>query len=320
MDDHLWDYRNPYEWMRRIRSSSMPPLIICCALTGGIVGKESNPNLPESAEEQAEQTYEAYRAGAAEVHIHARNPREQWISSGETEVYRNVNALVREKCPDIIINNTTGSLGLTIEQRMASLDAGPELASLNLGPFVLNLRLKARKDPLPSPRDEVLLDQCIPLSYGDIAVMARRMKEKGIKPEMELFHPGMYWVMHDLIDRGLLEPPYLVQFVLGFQTSSYPTPKNLLSLLDELPPQSMFQVIGVGPFQLPMTVMGMILGGHVRVGMEDNQFYRRGQPVKSNAELVERAVRMAKDMNREVATPAQARSMMGLSQIPSKYS
>ena len=120
-------------------------------------------------------------------------------------------------------------------------------------------------------------------------------------------------------DRGLVDPPYDFQFVMGFQTSSFPTPANLLGLVNELPPQSIFSVIGVGYFQIPMNVMGIMLGGHVRVGMEDNLYYAKGQKLKSNAELVARIVRIAKEMNREIATPAQAREMLGISQEPTQY-
>ncbi len=318
-EDYIWDYRNTYEWMQRVRKG-LPPLIISCAITGGVQGKEANENLPETPEEQAEHTYEAYRAGASIVHVHARNPEAWWLTSSNPEDYIRVNSLIRSKCPDIIINNTTGGgPEMPTEQRMASIYANPELCSLNLGPFVLKVPLAERAEPLPSPRPAMLYDRCIPNSYADISLYAKTMKEKGIKPEMELYHPGQYWVMFDLIQQGLVEPPYDVQFVMGFQTSSYPTPKNLLGLIDELPPQSIFFAIGVGPFQLPMTVMAILLGGHVRVGMEDNLYYRRGQKVKSNAELVARTVRIAREMNREIATPQQAREMLGISQEPSQY-
>ncbi len=318
-DDYMWDYRNPYEWMSRTRKG-LPPLIISVAITGGVEGKEANENLPETPEEQAEQTYEAYKAGASIVHVHARNPEVWWMTSSNPEDYLRINAMIRDKCPDIIINNTTGGgPELTTEQRMASIYANPELCSLNLGPFVLKVPLRERAEPLPSPRPAMVYDRCIPNSYADISLYAKTMKEKGIKPEMELYHPGMYWVVQDLIMQGLIDPPYDIQFVMGFQTSSFPTPKNLLSLIDELPPQSIFFAIGVGPYQLPMTVMSVLLGGHVRVGMEDNLYYSRGRKLKNNAELVARMVRIAHELNREVATPQQAREMLGISQEPSSY-
>ena len=117
----------------------------------------------------------------------------------------------------------------------------------------------------------------------------------------------------------LIDPPYLFQFVMGYQTSFYATPQNVLSFIHELPANSVYEVAGLGQFQLPMTVMSILLGGHVRVGLEDNIYYKRGQLLKSNAEAVERIVRIARDMNREIATPAQARQIFGVSSKPSKY-
>ena len=317
--DYIWDYKDVYEWMLKTRKG-MPPLIISCAITGGVQGKEAHENLPEMPEEQAEQTLGAYEAGASIVHVHARNPEVWWMTSSNPEDYLKINAQIRAKCPDIIINNTTGGgPEQTTEQRMASIYANPELCSLNLGPFVLKVPMKERGEPFPHPRPEMVYDRCVPNSYADISMYAQTMKEKGIKPEMELYHPGMYWVFNDLLMQGLLEAPYDIQFVMGFQTSSFPTPANLLGLVNELPKESIFFAIGVGPFQIPMNVMAIMLGGHVRVGMEDNLYYARGRKVKDNAELVARIVRIAKEMNREVATPAQAREMLGISQTPSSY-
>lgn len=318
-EEYMWDYRNPYEWMQRTRKG-LPPLIISCAITGGVQGKEANENLPETPEEQAEQTFEAYRAGASIVHVHARNPEVWWMTSANPDDYLKINTLIRARCPDIIINNTTGGgPELSTEQRMASIFANPELCSLNLGPFVLKVPMKERAEPFPHPRPAMVYDRCIPNSYADIELYAKTMKEKGVKPEMELYHPGMYWVVQDLIMEGLIDPPYDIQYVMGFQTSSFPTPANLLSLINELPPQSIFFAIGVGHYQLPMNVMAIMLGGHVRVGMEDNLYYSRGRKLENNAELVARIARIAREMNREVATPAQAREMLGISQTPSSY-
>jgi 3-keto-5-aminohexanoate cleavage enzyme len=319
VEDSIWDYRNPYEWMDKVRTG-LPPLIIAVAITGGVHGKEYSEYLPETPEEQAEQTYEAYQAGASIVHIHARNPECWWLASSNPEDYLKVNALVREKCPDIIINNTTGGgKGLSMEQRMASIYANPELNSLNLGPFVLKVQMKERSEPIPNPRPAMLFNECLPCSYDDISTFAKEMKEKGIKPEMELYHPGMYWVVQDLIMQDLIEPPYDIQFVLGFQTGSFPTPANLLSLINELPPQSIFFTIGTSYFQLPMNVASIMLGGHVRVGLEDNVYYSRGRKMKSNAEGVARIARIAGEMNREIATPQQAREMLGISGTPATY-
>lgn len=320
MQDFIWDYRNPYEWMKRARTTSFPPLIITCAISGGIQGKEANPNIPETVEEQAESTYEAYRAGASMVHTHVRDPECLYNCSGDPEQYRLANALIREKCPDIIINNTTGGgPGMTPEQRLCVLESNPEVATLNMGPDVMLMTLKERKAPLTHPRPERKIEGVAPIDYAEVALFASEMKKHGIKPEMEVYHPGQFWTAWHAIDKGLIEKPFLFQFVMGYQTSSYGTPQNVLNLISQLPDESVYEVAGLGPYQLPLTTLSIILGGHVRVGLEDNVYYERGRLLSSNAEAVERVVRIARELNREIATPEQARKMMGLSPTPTAY-
>ncbi len=319
MTNAIWDFKNPYEWMERAARSTFPPLIVCCAISGGIQGKEVNPNLPETAEEQAQSAYEAYNAGASMIHVHVRNTQKLYESSDSAEEYRAVNRMIRARCPDVIINNTTGgSYGMSDEQRLACLDAAPEVASLNLGPEMYKFRAKARNAPLTHPRPELNLDGLHPATYAQINHYAREMQQRGIKPEMEMYHPGMYWVIQDLQRENLIAPPYLIQFVLGTTTGSFANPWTIMSLLQELPPNALFEVIGTGAYQLPLNTLAIILGGHVRVGMEDNVYYKKGQLLASNAQAVERIVRVARELNREIATPAQAREMLGLSPIPSQ--
>jgi len=181
------------------------------------------------------------------------------------------------------------------------------------------MTLPPRKPPLSGRDQEIHRDVCIPITYGDTERYARTMLENGVKPELEVYNSGQFWLVNNLIQKNLVQEPYLIQLVMGFQSGSYPTPKNLLAFLDELPPKSLFEVIGVGNFQLPMTTMAIILGGHVRTGMEDTLFYSKGQLCKSNAELVGRVVRLARELNREVATPMQARKMLNISPKPSAY-
>ncbi len=317
--EHVWDFGNSYQYMEKVRKG-MPPLIITVALTGGMHGKEANPNLPEAPEEQVEQAYESYQAGASIVHVHARRPDNRSLVSANPDDYRLVNSMIRAKCPDIIINNTTGGgPGMTSEQRMASLYANPELASLNCGPFIFQTTLKARVPPLSGRPENLFVDTCIPVSYAETELYARTMKEKGIKPELEVYNQGQFWLVNNLIAKGLISPPYMIQFVMGFQSGAYPTPKNLINMIEHLPADSMFQCIGVGPFQVPIITLGMIMGGHVRVGMEDNVYLERKKLARSNAEFVERVVRIAKEMGREIATPAQARKMLNISETPSRY-
>jgi 3-keto-5-aminohexanoate cleavage enzyme len=141
---------------------------------------------------------------------------------------------------------------------------------------------------------------------------ATEMKTRGIKPELETYHPGGAWVIRDLIQQGLVEKPYWIQTVMGYQTSSYPTVQHVLDMLRDFPDDTIWLCSGIGPFQLPMTTLALLLGGHVRVGLEDNVYFRRGELAQSNAQLVERTARLARELGREVATPQQARQMLGL--------
>lgn len=189
LDSRTWRYSDAFAYLERV--GKMPPVIICCACNGGIQGKESNPALPETADEIADSVYGAYRAGASMVHIHARDPKHQTRPSTTTEVWLEVNRKVRERCPDIIINNTTGGgPGMTMEERLQCLSARPEVASLNLTPDMSKFRLKARPDTLPDPHPEAVYDECIPFSYRLVSEFAAAMKSHGVKPEMETYHSG----------------------------------------------------------------------------------------------------------------------------------
>lgn len=315
---YTWDYANSYEWMDKV--TKMDPLIIICSVNGGVQGKEANPAIPEKPDEIAQSTYDAYNAGASSVHIHGRNPNRLYECTAEVEVYKEINQKVRAKCPEIIINNTTGhGPGVTMEERYLCLDARPELASLNMGPDMSKFRLPARPAPLEHPHEELIFDECIPFTYGIIENLASVMKEKGVKPEMEIYHPGNYWVSQELIKKELIEPPYFFQFIMGYQTSMYPTPDNLIKMVSELPKDAIFSAVGIGKFQWIMTTLSIMLGGHVRVGLEDNVYLKRGVKLTSNAEAVEKIVRIARELGREIATPAQAREMLGISPEPSKY-
>jgi len=314
----VWEYTNQQEWLKRVAQGNLPPLIITVAITGGAHGKEINPNHPETAEEQAQQTYDCYNAGASMVHIHARQPANLSLTSGDPAVYRRVNALIREKCPEIIIMDTSGGgMGVSEDEALASVEANPEVASLDMGPLAVRFFFKKR--PEVGRAEDFEGEGATTVTFGRTEKFAKAMLEKGIKPEMEVWHTGQLWLVQNLIDKGLVKPPYLIQFVMGFQSGAYATPKELLHLLESAPMPSVFFVLGVGPLQTPMITMGILLGFHVRTGMEDNVYYRRGKFCKNNAQLVERVVRIAKELGREIATPKQARKMLGLSAKPSQY-
>jgi len=316
--DYVWNYASTYDYLERVMK--MPPCIIVCAVNGGIQGKETNPAIPETPDEIAGSVYEAYRAGASMVHIHARNPEKLWGGATKSETWFEVNSKVRAKCPDIIINNTTGGgVDSTMKDRLSCLDANPEVCSLNLVPDMSRYRVKERKSPLLHPHPELHFDETVGYSYKTITHFATEMKKRRIKPEIETYHPGGAWVLNDLIQQDLIEKPYWIQSVMGYQTSSYPTVENVLQIIKEFPEDSLWLCSGISAHQLPMTTLAIIMGGHVRVGLEDNVYYKHGELAKSNAQLVERSVRLIKELNREVATPSQARKMLGLSQTPSQY-
>jgi 3-keto-5-aminohexanoate cleavage enzyme len=309
----IWGYTNTYEYMQRVREG-FPPVIICCACNGGMQGQEYNAAIPETPAEIAASVGAAYEAGAAMVHVHARNPEYLPGPAKRAVDWQEVNDRIRERCPDIIINNTTGGgPGMTDEERLASLDVRPEMASLNLVPDMSRFTLKERAAPLRDPRPPFEYDDCWPVSYKLVTWFATEMKKRRIKPELETYHPGGAWVIRDLIRQGLVEKPYWIQTVMGYQTSSYPTVQHVLDMLRDFPDDTVWLCSGIGPFQLPMTTLALLLGGHVRVGLEDNIYYRRGELARGNAQLVERAVRLARELGREVATPQQARETLGLS-------
>jgi len=146
----------------------------------------------------------------------------------------------------------------------------------------------------------------------NIEALAREMQKKGIKPELEVFNNGHLNEAYRLIGKDILDPPYYINVILGPGTFTIPRPKNLLNMVQNLPEESEFNVLATGKHQLPLTTMGAIMGGHVRVGMEDNLYYERGQPVESNAQLVERSAGIIERLGRELATPDEAREILGM--------
>ncbi|MFC1944017.1 3-keto-5-aminohexanoate cleavage protein [Chloroflexota bacterium] len=317
----VWEYNNQQEWLKRVAKSTLPPLIITVATTGGVQGKEINPNHPETMEETADQTAECYKLGASIVHLHCRNPDNPAMTSSDPKDYWRLNGLVREKCPDIIINNTTGGGqgANTPEERIRSLEANPEMCSFNMGPLAFRGLAKRRESPLSGRPEDIPLDSVLSINYGENEMYAKAMLERGIIPEMEVYHPGQWWLVYNVIEKGLVKPPYDIQFCMGMSSGSHPTPKQLLFMLETAPMPSVLHVLGVGHYQTPMITMGILLGIHVRTGMEDNVLYRKGELCQNNAQLVERVVRIAKELGREIATPKQARQMLGISEKPSKY-
>lgn len=315
----MFRYNDSYEFMERVRST-MPPMILCVACNGGIHGKEANQYVPETPDEIADSVGATYDAGASMVHVHARDPEDLTHGAGSSTTWHELLSRIRQRCPEIIINATTGGgPNMTMEERLSSVFAGPEVATLNLSPDMSKFQLKERCPPIAHPRPALEIDQCVSFTYGQIHQFATEMKRCGVKPELEIYHSGGASVVRYLIEHDLLEKPYWIQTVLGTQTGSLPTVQNVLDLVRDFPDDSLWLCAAIGPFQLPLTTLATIMGGHVRVGLEDNVYYARGRKATGNVELVARAVRIAHELNREVATPAQARELLGLCSQPSSY-
>lgn len=316
-----WNYSNPREYLELYEKFEMPPLIISCAITGGWQGKEVNPNMPETPEEQAKATLEIYEAGASVVHVHARDPKKGYADAvGDKDIYYDINKKIRELCPDIIINNTTGGgPKMTVDDRLQAVYGKPEMCSLNMGTLTMRGKVKARKPPLSGRDEDQVIEAVFKNTYSDTERFAKEMLDNNVKPEMETFGDGNWHLIDNLIQKDLLKPPYWVQLVLGMQSATPPTPWHIMSQASLAPPNTMFNILGIGVHQIPMTTFALIMGMHIRVGMEDNVYYARGAKVESNAQLVSRVVRMAKECNRPIATPEEAREMLGISETPSKY-
>ena len=280
----------------------MEKLIITVAITGGLHGKSANPNLPEQPEEQIEQIISSWKAGASIAHIHARD--KDGKSTQDKEIYKKIKDGLRDKGCDIIVQFTTGGgMGMSLEERLSSAEASPEMASLNMG----NINY-----PIPGGKYYMMEN-----SPSDLVWYAEEMKKRKIKPEMEVYAPTMMKEVYMLIEKGLLEKPYYVNFVMGMpaQGTMEANRRNLFHMIDLLPQDSIFNVCAVGREQLPMTAYSLLAGGMVRVGMEDNIYYDKAELVENNAQLVERTALLARTLQREIASPDEARDILGMPRL-----
>lgn len=276
----------------------MRKVIITCALTGGVQNKSANPNLPEQPEEIAQQAYECFNEGCAIAHIHARD--KEGKPTGDSEVFKEIHNAIRSKCNMILQDSTGGGPGLTFEQRLSCLDAAPEMASLNLGSMLRTIGSSAGTVWI-NPRSE-------------LERFAQEMLNRNIKAEMEIYHHGMLREMNNFISKGLVKKPYYVNFVMGmvYQGAVDATPANLISLIQLLPSDTIFNCCAVGAPQLQITTLSVLMGGHARVGMEDNIYLSKGVLAQSNAQLVSRSVRIIRELGYEIASPEEARETLGL--------
>jgi 3-keto-5-aminohexanoate cleavage enzyme len=275
---------------------STEKLIITAAVTGSSPTKEMNPAVPYSPQEIAQSAVECYRAGAAVVHIHVRDP-ETGRPDSRIELFIEVLDRIRREC-DMIINLTTSGYHLSggniIEKRLQPVTLRPEICSLDLGS--VNFRERAFVNPP---------------EWGEAA--AKRMREVGVKPEIEVFDVGHIYQALDLIKKGLIDEPPYFQLCMGVKWGIAATPENLLFMKSKLPLDARWSVLGIGRTELPMIALGILLGGNVRVGFEDNVYLGKGVLAQSNAQLVEMAASLAGQLQREIATPSEACKILGIS-------
>lgn len=286
-------------------------IIITCALTGaGPLSK--NPAQPVTPQQIAESGVAAAEAGAAVLHLHVRDP-ETGQFSGELALYEEAVGLIRQRCPEVILNLTTGlGSGFYPKDPMLPLEAGP-------GTHIWSA--EKRVEHVLKLRPEICtLDLVTAQVFGGIVIsteqvltrMAELVRAAGVKPEIELFDSGDAVLAKHLIARGVLDGPGIYSFVMGLNFTMPADPDTMAYMRKLLPPGAQFQGFGIGRDQFPMAMQSALLGGHVRVGMEDNAFIRKGVFAKSNAEQVHKVRRMVEDLGPGVATPAQARAILGL--------
>ena len=269
----------------------MEKLIITAALTGAEVTREQQPALPISPDEIAIAAEECVKAGASIVHLHARNA--DGSATQDKETYRRIISAIRQRCDVIIQVSTGGAVGMTPMERLAPVTLAPEMATLSMGTVNFG--------------DDVFMNH-----PTDMEIFLRAMQEHGVKPELEIFDSGMITTAKRWLKKGLLQGPQHFDFVLGIAGGMAGTPQALLYMIEQLPAGSSWTVAGIGGAQLTLGTMAILLGGHVRAGFEDNIFYRKGELAGSNAQLVARIARISLELNRPVATPNEARVILGL--------
>lgn len=267
--------------------------IITVATTGAFPTKKHNPAIPMTPEEIANDVYDCWLAGASIAHLHMRDDNEQ--GTMDKARFKKTVELIRAKC-DIVLNLTTsGDLNATDETRMAHLiDLKPEMASYDCGTMNWGHSTLFVNHP------------------QFLEKLGQVMLENHVKPEIEIFDAGMIYNSEYYLKKGVLQAPTHYQFVLGAPGGSTATVENLVYLKSQLPVGSTWSALGIGQGHIPIMLTAIAMGGHIRVGLEDNIYYAKDRLAKSNRELVERAVRLVKEANKEVATPDDARKILGL--------
>lgn len=271
----------------------MEKLIITAAICGAEVLKEHNPAVPYTVEECVREAKSAYDAGASIIHLHVRY--DDGTPTQDRERFKEVMEAIYEVCPDVIIQPSTGgAVGMSNDERLQPIDLKPEMATLDCG--TLNFG-----------GDEIFVN-----TENTIIYFADKMYELGIKPELEVFDKSMIDMVLRLHRKGVIKDPMHFDIVMGVNGGITGELRDFVFLRESLPAGATYTVAGVGRFEFPLAVAAIIDGGHVRVGFEDNVYLSKGVLAKSNGELVEKVVRLANEFGRQIATPAEARAILGL--------
>ena len=274
----------------------MEKLIITAAICGAEVLKEHNPAVPYTVEECVREAKSAYDAGASIIHLHVRY--DDGTPTQDKSRFKEVIDAIKAACPDVIIQPSTGgAVGMTDDERLQPTELRPEMATLDCG--TLNFG-----------GDEVFMN-----TENTIKYFGKRMIELGIKPELECFDKSMIDMALRLQKKGFIEKPMHFDFVMGVNGGISGELRDFVFLRGSIPSDATYTVAGVGRYEFPLAMAAIIDGGHVRVGFEDNVYLSKGVLAKSNGELVEKVVRMAKELGREIANPTEARQILGLKPI-----
>jgi len=267
-------------------------VILTAAVVGAEVTRQQNPAVPYAPAEIAQAAVDSWREGAAAIHLHARWPDGR--PSQRPEHFREIIERIRAAgCDAVLQASTGGAVGMSIDERLGSLVEGAEMGTLNLGTMNFG--------------DDVFVN-----SRPDIVKVAGRLRERGLVPECEVYDAGMLETLRWLLEKSHLAQPYHVQFVLGVPGGMSGAERNLPFLVEGLPERTHWAVAGIGRWELPVAEQALRLGGHVRVGLEDNLFAAKGVLARGSWELVAAARRLALSAGREPATPAEARAILGI--------
>ena len=274
----------------------MEKLIITAAICGAEVTKENNPNIPYTVEEIGREAESAYEAGASIIHLHVRE--DDGTPTQNKERFRICIEEVKKRCHDVIVlPSTGGAVGMTKVERLQPiyLDPSPEIATLDCG----TMNWLGGDDIFVNTEDMIIY-------------FAEEMNKRGIKYELECFDKGMIDTVLRLHGRGFIKDPMHFNFMLGVQGGINASVRDLNFLVNSIPEKSTFSVGAIGRFEFPMVTLSIIMGGHARVGFEDNIYLSKGKLAKSNGELVDKVVRIANELGREITKPNEARKILGL--------